>query len=199
MSTAPIASILGRVSPRRAGESIGASDLSKLSRPDTPSFDKDGSLLPPAIEGVVVERLSANVDHRGSLTEVIDCSRPFWGEPIVYAYLFTIRPGRIKGWGMHKRQTDRYAVLAGDVRVVLFDDRPRSSTRGTVCQFYFTEAARGLIRIPPGVWHADQNFGSSEAMVMNFPTRPYNRAQPDKHRLDPHSNAIPFDWALRDG
>ena len=54
-------------------------------------------------------------------------------------------------------------------------------------------------RIPPGVWHADQNFGSSEAMVMNFPTRPYNRAHPDKHRLDPHSNAIPFDWALRDG
>ena len=121
------------------------------------------------------------------------------GEPIVYAYLFSIRPGRIKGWGMHERQTDRYAVLAGDVRVVLYDDRPRSPTRGQFCQFYFTDAVRGLVRIPPGVWHADQNFGPREAMVMNFPTRPYNRAKPDKRRLDPHSNAIPFDWALHDG
>ena len=176
MSGASLASMLSRVSPRRSGQSIGGSELSKLSRPDAPSFDQDGSPLPPAIEGVVVQRLSANVDHRGSLTEVIDRSWPFWGEPIVYAYLFTIRPGRIKGWGMHERQTDRYAVLAGDVRVVLFDDRPRSATRGNFCQFYFTDAARGLIRIPPGVWHADQNFGSREAMVMNFPTRPYRSA-----------------------
>ena len=45
------------------------------------------------------------------------------------------------------------------------------------------------------MWHADQNFGSREAMIMNFPTRPYNRAHPDKHRVDPHSDAIPFDWA----
>ena len=185
--------------PRRPRQSEGASELSKLSRPDTPSFDIAGSPLPPAIDGVVVRRLSANVDHRGSLTEVIDRAWEFWGEPVVYAYLFTIRPGRIKGWGMHERQTDRYAILAGDVRVVLFDDRTRSKTRGQFCQFYFTDNARGLIRIPSGVWHADQNFGSREAMVMNFPTRPYNRAAPDKRRLDPHSNAIPFDWTLRDG
>jgi dTDP-4-dehydrorhamnose 3,5-epimerase len=187
------------VSPRRSRQSSGEAELSKLSRPDAPSFDQDGAPLAPAIDGVAVQRLSANVDHRGSLTEVIDRSWPFWGEPIVYAYLFTIRPGRIKGWGMHKRQTDRYFVLSGDVRVVLFDDRPRSSTRGNFCQLFFTDAARGLVRIPAGVWHADQNFGSREALVMNFPTRPYNRAQPDKHRVDPHSNAIPFDWALGDG
>jgi dTDP-4-dehydrorhamnose 3,5-epimerase len=187
------------VPPRRSARSIGASELSTISRHDAPSFDQDGSPLAPAIDGVLVQHLSANVDHRGSLTEVIDRSWPFWGEPIVYAYLFTIRPGRIKGWGMHERQTDRYAVLAGDVRVVLYDDRPRSATRGQFCQFYFTDTVRGLVRIPPGVWHADQNFGSHEAMVMNFPTRPYNRAKPDKRRLDPHSNAIPFDWALHDG
>jgi hypothetical protein len=36
-------------------------------------------------------------------------------------------------------------------------------------------------------------------MVMNFPTRPCNRAKPDKRRLDPHSTEIPFDWALHDG
>jgi hypothetical protein len=38
-------------------------------------------------------------DHRGSLVRMIDTREPFWIEPVVYAYEFTIRPSRIKGWG----------------------------------------------------------------------------------------------------
>ena len=34
---------------------------------------------------------------------------------------------------------------------------------------------------------------------MNFPTRPFDRESPDKYRLDPHSDEIPFDWSLPDG
>jgi hypothetical protein len=34
---------------------------------------------------------------------------------------------------------------------------------------------------------------------MNFPTRAYDAAAPDKFRIDPHSGAIPFDWSLPDG
>jgi dTDP-4-dehydrorhamnose 3,5-epimerase len=35
--------------------------------------------------------------------------------------------------------------------------------------------------------------------VINLPTRPFDRANPDKYRVDPHSGAIPFDFGLRDG
>ena len=48
-------------------------------------------------------------------------------------------------------------------------------------------------------WHADQNTGDETARLVNCPTRAYDPANPDKHRLDPHSDAIPFDWELRDG
>jgi dTDP-4-dehydrorhamnose 3,5-epimerase len=61
-----------------------------------------------------------------------------------------------------------------------------------------TEEARALLLIPPGVWHGDQNYGSRDAVMMNFPTRSYNRDDPDKYRIDPHSGAIPFDWNLPD-
>ena len=50
----------------------------------------------------------------------------------------------------------------------------------------------------PGVWHADQNTGDVDAAILNFPTRAYDREDPDKHRIDPHSGEIPFDWSLRD-
>jgi dTDP-4-dehydrorhamnose 3,5-epimerase len=167
--------------------------------PDPPIADTSGRALEPAIDGVVVERLTPRVDHRGTLTEVIDLEAPFWSEPVVYSYLFTIRPGRIKGWGMHERQVDRYFVLTGEVRVVLYDDRPSSPTRGQYWQGFFTDESRGLVRIPAGVWHADQNWGDHDAMIVNFPTRPYDPANPDKRRIDPRSGAIPFDWDLPDG
>jgi len=64
--------------------------------------------------------------------EIVNFDHPFWQEPVVHAYGITIRPGRIKGWGMHKLQTDRYAIVNGSVRVVLFDGRSESPTQGLI-------------------------------------------------------------------
>ena len=159
----------------------------------------DGAALPSAIDGVVVRRVPVQADHRGTLMPLLDVRDEFWAAPVVYSYCFTIRPGVIKGWGMHEAQMDRYFVARGSIRVVLFDDRELSPSRGTLEQIYFTPATPGLVSIPPGVWHADQNWGNTDAIVMNFPTLPYNAANPDKLRIDPHAGVIPFDWSLRDG
>jgi dTDP-4-dehydrorhamnose 3,5-epimerase len=110
-----------------------------------------------------------------------------------------VLPGRIKGWGMHELQTDRYVHITGSVRVVLFDGRQASPTADGIIEVHLTDRAPGLISIPPGVWHATQNWGSTEAHLVNLPTRPYDADYPDKFRIDPHSGAIPFDWSLRDG
>jgi dTDP-4-dehydrorhamnose 3,5-epimerase len=151
------------------------------------------------IDGVVVRRLEPFVDHRGTLTEVYDPGDPFWSEPIVWAYAVTVRPGRIKGWGMHRRQTDRYHLIAGRVRVALHDGRPESPTFGRSASVFFSEERRGLLRIPTGVWHADQNWGDDDVVLVNYPTVAYDAANPDKERIDPHSGEIPFDWSLPDG
>ena len=182
--------------------SAGAETASAVNRAaisDVPSVDRSGKALPPMIEGVTLVRLSSHHDARGALTPVIDVRNPFWSEPIVYSYSITIRPGRIKGWGMHRLQTDRYYVCRGNVRVVLFDGREDAPSCGRFAEFYFTDASPGLLSIPPGVWHADQNWGDTEAQILNFPTHPYNPDAPDKLRIDPNSGIIPFDWTLRDG
>lgn len=144
-------------------------------------------------------RLTGYEDHRGALIEVFNPAMGFWHEPVVYSYLITVRPGRIKGWGMHRMQADRYFVVGGRLRVVLFDGRTDSPSYERFAQFHFTEKSPGLLRIPPGVWHADQNWGDADAQILNFPTRPFDRENPDKYRIDPHSGEIPFDWSLNDG
>ncbi len=166
---------------------------------DESSVDDRGGPSAIGIEGVRYERLTPHVDHRGSLREVVNFDQSFWSSPVVYSYCFTIKPGRIKGWGMHKRQEDRYFICSGDVRVALFDGRVTSPSHERPSEFYFTDASPGLLLIPPGVWHATQNWGRREAVLMNFPTRPYDRKDPDKYRIDPHAGEIPFDWTLADG
>lgn len=182
----------------------GASDhvltaVAAAARRDQPTVTRDGQARPTPIDGVIVERTGMHTDHRGALIPFMDARKSFWSEPVVYAYCFSIRPGRIKGWGMHEHQTDRYFVVRGHVRVALFDGREGAPTGGAHHEVYFTPETPGVVCIPPGVWHADQNWGTSDALIMNFPTRPYDPDDPDKHRIDPHEGVIPFDWSLRDG
>jgi dTDP-4-dehydrorhamnose 3,5-epimerase len=35
--------------------------------------------------------------------------------------------------------------------------------------------------------------------VVNVPSEPYNRTDPDEYRLDPHVGGIPYDWSRVDG
>ena len=50
---------------------------------DPPVVDRAGRPFAPGVDGAVVERLTPLVDHRGTLTEVIDFDLPFWSEPVV--------------------------------------------------------------------------------------------------------------------
>lgn len=174
------------------------SDLSSA-RADRSRREEPDQVVAKNIDGVRTQRVIGYHDARGALVPFMDFTNPFWTEPIVHAYQFTIRPGRIKGWGMHRRQADRYFVQQGDLRVVLHDGRENSATRGNFCEFYFTNGSYGLLYIPQGVWHATQNWGTNLGRISNFGTARFDPADPDKSRIDPHSGAIPFDWSLRDG
>jgi len=63
----------------------------------------------------------------------LDLYDPAWGlhdDGLVYAHVFTILPGRAKGWGRHEGHDDRYALLRGVIEVALYDARERRSRLG---------------------------------------------------------------------
>ena len=59
--------------------------------PDAPSVTRSGERLPAPIHGVRYERLTVHADHRGQLVPAFDPAHPFWDEPIVWAYNWTLR------------------------------------------------------------------------------------------------------------
>jgi dTDP-4-dehydrorhamnose 3,5-epimerase len=90
-------------------------------------------------------------------------------------------------------------TIAGRLRIVLYDGRRDSPTFESINEILLADESPGLLRIPAGVWHAHQNTGTTEAIVVHLPTCPYDRAAPDKYRTDPHEGEIPFDFTLCDG
>jgi dTDP-4-dehydrorhamnose 3,5-epimerase len=153
----------------------------------------DGAPLVDRIDGVVAHRLTVHADHRGRLFEVYSTSLPHLSDPVVHAYVFTIRPSFIKGWGIHLEKHDRYTILSGEVLTVLFDARRSSPTYGSAARYVLGPTGHQQLIIPPGVWHANINLGDREAQLLNMPTRPYHHGAPDRITLPWDSPAVPVD------
>ncbi len=156
------------------------------------SVTPDGEYVAPTIEGVRVRPATTHPDPRGTVCEIFDATGDFSDEPLVYVYEFTIRPGVVKGWIKHELQDDRVFTMQGAVRIVLYDDREGSPTRGLVSDRTFDDHSRALVRIPAGVWHAVGNVGLTDARGVNCPTRAYDHEHPDKWDLPLDTDLIPF-------
>jgi dTDP-4-dehydrorhamnose 3,5-epimerase len=175
-------------SPSTLAETLAASIR------DVATVTPEGQPLQGLIEGVSFRELPTHIDERGSVVELYDPNWQWHPEPLVFAYSFTIRPGFVKGWNLHQEHEDRYVVLQGELQLTLYDPRPESPTFGHVNKIVSTHYNRRVVTFPKNVWHADYNLGSSDGLVVNFPTRPYNHANPDKYRLPLDTPLIPFSF-----
>ncbi len=150
------------------------------------------------ISGVVVKPLRVIPDERGYLMEILRADDPFF-EKFGQSYLTVAYPGVVKGWHYHKVQVDHFCVVKGMAKVVLYDSREDSPTKGEVNEYYMGEKNPILLLIPAGVLHGMKGIGTEPALLLNTPTETYNYASPDEYRVDPHDGGIPYSWERKDG
>jgi dTDP-4-dehydrorhamnose 3,5-epimerase len=162
---------------------------------DRQTVTAEGAAIDRLIDGVSVRPLTTHVDTRGSVIELFDTRWGWHPDPLVFVYSFTLRPGYVKGWNLHKLHEDRYVLLQGEMELVLYDVRPDSSTHGQICKIVLSEQHRQIVNIPRYVWHADYNIGTRDVVAVNFPTLPYDHADPDKYRLPIDTPLIPYQFA----
>ena len=99
----------------------------------------------------------------------------------------------------HMESVDRLFVNQGHLKLVLFDGREGGATFGQLMELHVGDARPAFLVIPPGVWHGLQNLGSSDALVLNYPTNAYDYADPDHYRLPYDSPEIPYTWVPNNG
>jgi len=147
------------------------------------------------IEGVAVRQLKMLADERGWLMEIL---RQDWDvfEKFGQVYITAAYPNVVKAWHMHKKQTDHLVCITGMVKLVLYDGRKGSKTKGEINEFVIGEQNHALVKVPPEVWHGFKVISQKTALVMNTPTELYDYKTPDEYRLPPDTKEIPYDWKL---
>jgi dTDP-4-dehydrorhamnose 3,5-epimerase len=165
---------------------------------DTPRPVPDRPLERPLIRDVKLRPLKAIPDERGRLMEMMRSDDPEMFIRFGQSYLTTAYPGVVKAWHYHERQIDHFVVLRGMAKVVLYDIREGSETKGIINEFFLGQHNMSMLRIPCGVLHGFKCISDEEVMIINFPTEVYHYGKPDEHRLPAHDPSIPYDWARKD-
>ncbi len=148
------------------------------------------------IDGVLVKPLRQILDERGKVMHMLRADAPEF-ERFGEIYFSIVNPGAIKAWHLHREMALNYAVPVGNIKMVLYDDREGSRTRGALMEIFTGPDDYKLVQVPPLVWNGFKGIGVVPALVANCATVPH---RPDEIvRLDPVSPKIPYDWALKNG
>ncbi len=148
------------------------------------------------IDGVEVFPLVRIPDERGVVMRMLRVDDPHFTE-FGEIYFSVIYPGIIKGWHVHSRMTINYAVVDGNIKLVLYDQRPDSKTRGNLQEIVFGQVNYQLVRVPPGVVNGFTAVGGQRAIVANCASIPHDPTEIT--RIDPFTPTIPYDWKVRHG
>jgi len=148
------------------------------------------------IEGVEVFPLRRIQDERGMVMHMLRADAPHF-QGFGEIYFSVIYPGVIKAWHLHSRMTINYAVVDGNIKLVLYDQRTESKSHGEIQEIVFGQINYQLVRVPPGVVNGFTAVGGERAIVANCASIPHNPAEIT--RIDPFTPTIPYEWKLKHG
>lgn len=148
------------------------------------------------IDGVKVVALKQISDERGKIMHMLkatDAHFAGFGE----IYFSCAWPGTIKAWHIHQSMTVSNAVLSGRAKLVMFDLREGSPTKGNLQEVFFGEDNYVLVQIPPGIANGYKAFGDKLVMMANCASEAH---RPEEMLRLPYADpSIPYDWTLKHG
>ena len=154
-------------------------------------------MIPPVIDGVTVRPLRQIPDERGMVMHMLRADDPHF-DAFGEIYFSVVELGAIKAWHLHERMTINYAVPYGKIKLVVYDDRDGSPTRGQLDEIYVGEAQlRARDRAA-----ASCGTGSRESASTARSSRTAQRSRTIPTRSCgsiPSPSEIPYDWSLKHG
>lgn len=147
------------------------------------------------IDGVQVVPLKRIPDERGTVFHMLRRTDPHFRE-FGEIYFSTVYRDVIKGWHKHAKMALNYACIHGRIKLVLFDDRAGSPTKGELMEIFLGPDNYALVCIPENVWNGFKGM-APESIVANCATQPHEIARDGSSRMSPFSKDIPYDWAVK--
>ena len=143
------------------------------------------------IEGVTITPLKQIEDDRGKIMHMMrndDKNFNKFGE----IYFSSVKPKAIKAWHLHKEMTLNYVVVWGEVKLVLYDDRKNSATKGVLDEIFLSASNYCLVTIPPFIWNGFSSLKDSESIIANCSDIPHDKNEIIRIPYD--DPKIPYNW-----
>lgn len=146
------------------------------------------------IEGVEINKLRTIPDERGMIYHMLRSDDEIF-EKFGEIYFSNVYPGVVKAWHWHEKMILNYSVISGMIKMVLYDDRENSPTKGNLMELFIGEENRLLVKVPVKVWNGFKGIANKKAIVANCSTMAHD---PDEIKRKPFdSKDINYDWKLK--
>ena len=150
------------------------------------------SSIESKITGVVVIPLKQIEDERGAVLHMLRSDSPLsprFGE----IYFSIVNPGVVKAWKRHRAMTQHFAVPVGLIRLVLFDDRTDSQSKGEIEEIILGRTDRYYLAcIPPMIWYGFKGISEMPALLANCSDIPHDPNEAEQ--LPVSNNYISYNW-----
>jgi len=148
------------------------------------------------IDGVKVVPLRKIPDERGAVFHFLKKTDPHFTE-FGEVYFSCGYPGVIKAWHIHKEMTLNNVCVVGMIKLVIYDCRENSPTKGELMEINIGEQNYALVQIPPLVANGYKAYGDKMAIISNCASMVHDPNE--LIYIDPLDNDIPYDWSVKHG
>ena len=146
------------------------------------------------IHDVAIFPLRRIIDKKGEVLHMLRSDSTHF-EKFGEIYFSVVYKHAIKAWKLHRRMTLNLTVPFGKVKLVLYDNRKESPTKGNIQELIIGKQNYCLVKIPPMIWSGFQGLSKAESIIANCATLPHDPEEVE--RLDPSDSSIPYDWYLQ--
>ena len=144
------------------------------------------------IKGVVLTKLKQIKDERGAVFHVMkNDAETFYsfGE----AYFSKITEGVIKGWKFHKEMKQNFCVPYGKLKLVLFDNRANSISRGEVNEIILDDDENYIrVTVPENIWYSFKCISDDYCLLLNIANIKHDKQESLQMVL--YNDLIPYEW-----
>jgi dTDP-4-dehydrorhamnose 3,5-epimerase len=128
------------------------------------------------INDIIITPLKIIPDNRGKVMHMLRNDSEIY-QGFGEIYFSTIFYNSIKAWHLHKESTLNYVCISGKVKLVLYDDRNNSKTKGEYQELILSPKKYFLVTIPKNIWNGFKGIQEGESIIANCLTLPHNEKE----------------------
>lgn len=149
------------------------------------------SLNEKQIYGLKVIPLRKIEDERGAVLHMLRQDSPHFSQ-FGEVYFSKVNYGYVKAWKKHLNMTQHFAVPHGKIKLVCYDNRENSISKGLLKEVILGEEHYSLVIIPPEIWYGFQGLSSEYSLITNCTNYPYDSNEVE--RVSENDSSIPYFW-----